>query len=173
MSTLIGLIFSSLAAGLIATFVMVLFQYLPLLWSGNYFDILGALGSWRTHVLDARARFIGAVLYFAGGIVFAFLYGVLVLGIRLNSEFLYGGYVISIPGLPTEVNFVYPLLGIAMGLGHGVIVALIMTVLISRHPLEYFHTRFILVVSQLIGHVVFGMVVMFFQSQFLQLLLDI
>ena len=173
MSTLIGLIFSSVAAGLIATFVMVLFQYLPLLWSGNYFDILGAIGSWRTQVLDARARFIGAVLYFLGGVAFAFLYGILVLGIRLNSEFLYNNYVISIPGLPVEVNLVYPVLGIAVGLGHGVFVALITTVLISRHPLEYFHTRFILIVSQLIGHIVFGMVVMFFQSQFLQLLLKL
>ena len=173
MSTVIALIFSSVAAGLIATFVMVLFQYLPLLWSGNYFDILGALGSWRTKVLDARSRLIGALLYFAGGMVFALLYGILVLGIRANSASLYGNYVVTIPGLPVEVNLVYPLLGIAMGLGHGVIVALVMTVLVSSHPIEYFHTRFILVISQLIGHVVFGMVVMFFQSQFLQLLLSI
>ena len=167
---IVALIASSVASGIIATFVMVFFQYLPLAWQGNYFDILGALGSARTRTLDARARFVGALLYSAGGILFAFIYGLLVLGIRPNREFLYLAPSLSLPGLPVEVNLIYPLLGMAVGLGHGVIVALLTTILITRHPLETFHTRFILIISQLIGHVVFGFVVMFFQSQFLRLL---
>lgn len=169
-----ALIASSVASGIIATFIMVFFQYLPLAWNGRYFDILGAIGAWRTQVLDARARFIGALIYFLGGIAFAFIYGLLVIGIRPNNEFLYlSAPHISLPGLPVDVNLIYPLMGIFVGLGHGVIVALFTTVLITRHPLKEFHTRFILIISQLIGHVAFGIVVMFFQSQFLQLLTDL
>ena len=173
LDTITALVSSSVAAGLIATLVMIFFQYLPLLWGGRYFDVLGAIGSWQTKVLDARARFIGALVYTGGGILFALLYGVLVLGVRLNNEFLYGPFVFQLPGSPIEVNLVYPILGIAVGLGHGVVVALFTTVLVTRHPLETFHTRLILIISQLIGHVAFGVVVMFFQSKFLQMMLPI
>ena len=76
-----------------------------------------------------------------------------------------------LPGLPTEINLVYPFLGAAIGLGHGILVAFfVVIIVIEHHPLEQYRARFILVISQLISHIVFGITVMFFQSQFLQLL---
>jgi hypothetical protein len=69
------LFLSSVAAGLIATFVMIFFLYLPLLWRGNYFDVLGALGSFLTKEVDGRSRLIGAIFYVLVGILFALFYG--------------------------------------------------------------------------------------------------
>jgi hypothetical protein len=166
-----ALILSSVAAGLIATGVMVAFLYLPLLWGGKYFDVMGAIGSAISGKLDARARFLGAMLYFLFGIVFALIYGWLALTVMQNLTASSLPRLV-IPGLLIEVNAIYPFLGLAIGLGHGILVALLATIVfIEHHPLEQFHTRYILVLSQLISHLAFGMVVMFFHSQFLQLLL--
>ena len=166
------LILSSVAAGIIATVIMMMFLYLPMLWNGNYYDVIGALGSARTGVLDGRSRFIGTVIYFLFGIVFAILYGWLALFMLQNSDAL--PQVSLAAGLPVDVNLIFPLFGLAVGLGHGIIAALIMTVLvIEHHPLERFRTRYILVISQIIGHLVFGFSVMFYHSQFLQLLLGL
>ena len=52
--------------------------------------------------------------------------------------------------------------------------ALLVTIIvIEHHLLERFRTRFILVISQLISHVVFGITMMFFHLQFLQLFLGV
>ncbi len=164
----IPLLLSSVAAGLIATAVMVFFLYLPLLWNGNYYDVLGALGSAITRKLDGRARFLGSLIYFGGGIFFAIFYGWVVLALMGVPQPV--PQIIVLSGLPTQINLFYPILGIALGLGHGILVAFILTiVVIEHHPLEQFRTRFILVISQIISHVAFGITVMFFQSQFLQL----
>lgn len=166
---MLSLILSSVAAGLIATSVMVAFLYLPLLWRGAYYDVLGALGSAVTGVLDSRSRFIGALIYYAGGQLFALLYGWAALALRGSRLPLPQWQVL--PNWPVEINLVYPALGALIGLGHGIVVALLVTIIvIEHHPLETFRTRYILVVSQLISHVVFGIVVMFFHSQFLALL---
>lgn len=165
----IPLLLSSIAAGLIATSVMVFFLYLPLTWQGNYYDVLGALGSAITRRVDAQARFLGALIYFAGGVFFAVFYGWAVLSLmRLNYPV---PQLNILPGFPVEINLFYPILGLALGLGHGILVAFILTiVVIEHHPLEQFRSRFILIISQLISHIAFGVTVMFFQSQFLQLL---
>ena len=164
----VPLLLSSIAAGLIATSVMVFFLYLPLVWRGNYYDVLGALGSALTHRIDAQARFLGALIYFGGGIFVAIFYGWVVLAL------MQGGFVPQLnvfEGLPTKINLVYPFLGAALGLGHGILVAFfVVIIVIEHHPLEQYRARFILVISQLISHIVFGVTVMFFQSQFLQLL---
>ena len=164
----VPLLLSSVAAGLIATSIMVFFLYLPLVWRGNYYDVLGALGSAITRRIDAQARFLGALIYFGGGIFVAIFYGWVVLAL------MRGGFVPQLnilPGLPTDINLVYPFLGAAIGLGHGILVAFfVVIIVIEHHPLEEYRARFILVVSQLISHIVFGITVMFFHSQFLQLL---
>ena len=164
----IPLLLSSVAAGLIATSIMVFFLYLPLAWQGNYYDVLGALGSAITRRIDAQARFLGALVYYGGGIFVSIFYGWVVLAL------IRGAFVPQLnilPGLPTEINLVYPFLGAAIGLGHGILVAFfVVIIVIEHHPLEQYRARFILVVSQLISHVVFGITVMFFHSQFLQLL---
>lgn len=165
----IPLLLSSVAAGLIATGVMVFFLYLPLVWRGNYYDVLGALGSALTRKLDAQARFLGGLIYFGGGIFIAIFYGWVVLAL-MGTRGVIPQFVIF-PGLPAQINLFYPLLGVAIGLGHGIIVAFfVVIIVIEHHPLEQFRTRFILVVSQIISHVAYGATVMLFHSQFLQLL---
>jgi hypothetical protein len=168
------LVLSSVAAGLIATFVMIFFLYLPLLWQGNYFDVLGALGSFITKEVDARSRLIGAIFYVIFGIIFAYLYGWIALFLLQTDPSLNFPRWTIFPNAPTEINLLFPVFGLAIGLGHGVIASLVLTVIvIEYHPLERFHDRYILVLSQLISHLVFGVTVMFFQSQFLQLLLGL
>ncbi len=169
----VGLTLSSVATGVIATTVMLIFLYLPLIWTGNHFDILAAIGSVVTKKVNARSRFLGGIIYFLFGILFSFLYGLLALSVLQNYEKVtFPGFVI--PGTPIEINLIFIIFGVAVGLGHGIVVALLATiVLIEHHPLEQFHTKFILVLSQLISHVAFGLSAMFFQSQFLQLFLAI
>ncbi len=164
------LILSSFASGLIATSIMVFFLYLPIVWNGDFYDVLGALGSTVTRSVDGQTRFIGGIIYFVGGLVFSVLYGWAVLAL-LRAESSFGiPQLIIFPGLPVEVNLFYPLIGAVFGLGHGVLVALLVTIIvIEHHPLERYRARFILVISQLISHIVFGITVMFFHSQFLQL----
>jgi hypothetical protein len=166
------LVLSSVAAGLIATFVMILFLYLPLLWRGSYFDVLGALGSFRSGHVDARSRLIGALVYTIAGVIFAYLYGWIALMLFQSNPALNFPSWALFPNSPTEINLLFPVFGLAIGFGHGIIASLLLTVIIIEyHPIEHFHTRYILVLSQIISHLVFGVTVMFFQSQFLQLLL--
>ena len=164
------LLLSSIASGLIATFIMIGFLYLPLVWGGDYYDVMGAIGSVMTGETNGRSRFIGGVIYVAVGVVIAMLYGWVALALIQNNASLPQFVVFS--GWPVTINLIYPLLGLAIGLGHGILVALLVTVVvIEHHPVERYRTRYILIVSQLIGHLVFGLSVMFFHSQFLQLLL--
>jgi hypothetical protein len=168
------LVLSSVAAGLIATFIMIIFLYLPLLWRGNYFDVLGALGSFRSGKVDGRARLIGAIIYTIAGIIFAYLYGWIALALLQADPGLNFPRWTLFPNAPTEINLLFPVFGLAIGLGHGIAASLLLTVIvIEYHPIEQFHSRYILVLSQIISHLVFGVTVMFFQSQFLQLLLGV
>lgn len=167
---MLSLLLSSIAAGLIATLVMLAILYLPLLWNGPVFDVLGAIGSYLTSALDARARFVGALAYFALGLVFALLYGWLTLSImQLEPGSL--PRLSAFAAAPVRIELIYPFLGVAVGLGHGVVAALLLGVLLEHHPLARFSSSYALVASFLLGHMVFGAVVMFFQHQFLQLLL--
>ena len=122
---------------------------------------MGALGSAITRHLDGRARFLGSLIYFGGGVFFAIFYGWVVLALMRVPQPV--PQIIVLSGLPTQINLFYPILGVALGLGHGILVAFIMTIIvIEHHPLEQFRTRFILVISQLISHIAFGITVMFF-----------
>lgn len=161
---------SSIASGLIATGVMVFFLYLPRLWNGNYYDVLGALGSAVTQTHDGRAYFVGSVLYFAGGIVFALLYGAVAASL-LTSGALDVPQLTVLPDFPIDINLFFPLIGVLLGLAHGIVVALLVTIVVEHHPLERYRIRLALALSQVIGHLAFGLTVMFFHSQFLQLLL--
>ena len=170
------LILSSIAAGLIATFVMMIFLYLPILWNGNFYDVLGAIGSLITKQVDARSRFIGGLIYIAFGIVFSVLYGLILLPIlqAVNAGNMEVPQLIIFSGMPVEINLFYVILGLIAGIGHGIIVSLFATIIIiEHHPLEQFRSRYILVLSQLISHIAFGATVMFFHSQFLQLLMNL
>ena len=165
------IVLSSIAAGLIATAVMLAVLYLPMLWGGQTFDVVRAIGSALSGKIDRRSSYIGAILYFGGGVIFALFYGWI-------ASLLLGSNGISAPsipldaGLPTEINLFFPLLGLILGLAHGGVIALFATILIiEHHPIEEFRTRYTLIVSTVFSHLVYGAVVMFFHHQFLQLLM--
>lgn len=163
------LILSTIAAGIIAVGLMMVFAYLPILWNGRYYDILGALGSVATRTVDARSRFLGGIIYTLIGLVFAFLYGVVALGL-LHTD-LPRPRIIWFSTPAVTVDLFFPIIGLAIGLVHGVLVAFwLVIVVIEHHPLEEFRKQYILILSQAITHAVFGVTVMFFHSQFLQLL---
>ena len=167
------LLLSALVAGPIATAVMLGVLYLPRLWGGTGFDVLGALGSAITKELDARARGIGAIMYFAGGVLFAFFYGWIAWMLLSSAE---GTRIPLVPlsvGPTDGVNLFYPLLGLHMGLAHGLIVFLFgAVVILEHHPIERFRTRYSLIASQIFSHLVYGAVVMFFLHLFLQMGMD-
>lgn len=160
------LLLSSVVSGLIATGVMIGFLYLPLLWRGVHYDTLGALGSILLDDVDARSRLVGAFLLVIGGVVFAFFYGWYTL-MFLDGPFPAPPYFVF-PGSPLETNLFYPLFGLIAGFCHGIFITLILTFVITdHHPLQSYRQAYPLILSFIIGHTVYGMTVMFFQSQFL------
>ncbi|NIV35484.1 MAG: hypothetical protein GWN58_40345, partial [Anaerolineae bacterium] len=50
-----ALVLSSVLSGLIATAVMLVFLYLPLLWRGAYYDTLGSIGAIYLRRVDDRS----------------------------------------------------------------------------------------------------------------------
>lgn len=163
-----ALLFSSIAAGLIATAVMMVFLYLPLLWGGAYYDTLGSIGAIYLRRVSDRGRLLGAISLFAGGVLFAVFYGAFVL-MFLVGPFPPPDYTVALG--PAEVNLFFPLLGLVGGFGQGLFVTLITSFWITdHHPLPEYRDTFTLILSFIVGHTVYGVVVMFFHSQFLALL---
>ena len=170
MSPFTSLVLSSVAAGLLATAVMLVFLYLPMFWRGVYYDTLGSIGAMFQTEVDARGRLAAALALGAGGVFFAFFYGAFAL-MFLIGPFPPPDYVIF-PGLPTDINLFFLLLGLVVGFGQGIYVSMIGAFAISDfHPRESFRDLYPLTLSFLVGHTVYGVVVMFFQHQLLQLLL--
>lgn len=167
-----ALVQSSVLTGLMATAVMVGFLYLPVLWNGLHYDTLGAIGSIWTRKADERAHLLGALVLFAGGVLFAAFYGAFVMMFMQGvGSFLAPRYVVA-QTAATDVDLFFPLLGLVGGFGQGVFMALITSFMVTDfHPLERFRDPLPLILSFLIGHTVFGVVVMFFQHQVLQLLI--
>ncbi len=164
-----ALLFSSIPSGLIATAVMVLFLYLPLLWGGAYYDTFGSLGALVLRRVSDRAQLLGSMMLFGGGVLFAVFYGALVL-MFIAGPFPPPDYTIRLG--PAEVNLFFPLLGLIAGFGQGIFLSLLTSFIVTdHHPVNEYRDTVNLIVSYLVGHTVFGVVVMFFQSQFLPLLL--
>jgi hypothetical protein len=162
------LLLSSIASGIIATVVMGAFLYLPVVWGGAAYDALGSLGAIFTGKLDSRSRFLGGVLMLVGGVVFALFYGWTILMLRGPLE--PPDYTI-LPGAPVPINLFFPLLGIVMGLAHGVFVSLLTAFVVADYqPGREHQEPFPVLLSFVAGHVAYGVVVMFFHSQFLPLL---
>ena len=165
-----ALLLSSIVAGVIATAVMIAFLYLPIFWRGAYYDTLGGLGAMFTRRVDDRSRLLGGAALIVGGVLFAVFYGAFVL-MFMRGPFPAPDYLI-LPGWPVELNLFFPLLGLVGGFGQGMFVSLIVTFFITDfHPLPQFRTPFTLITSFIVGHAVYGVVVVFFQHQLLQLLL--
>jgi hypothetical protein len=169
MSVASALFLSSILSGLVATAVMIFFLYLPLIWGGVYYDTLGAIGAIIYKKVDGRSRLLGAGLLMLGGVLFAFFYGWFALMFKQGS-FLIPDYTVVTS--PVTINLFYPLLGLVGGFGQGMFITLISTFIITDfHPVQGYREAFPLILSFIIGHTVYGVVVMFFQHQLLQLLL--
>jgi hypothetical protein len=170
---ILPLLLSTFAAGLIATAIMVFFLYLPRMWDGRTYDVMGALGSAITGREGPRARFMGSTTYFLVGILFALLYGWIVLALLDAPRSIDVPRWPALAGTPVEIDLLYPIFGALVGLVHGIVIALLVTVIvIEHHPLTKYRTRVGLIPSQVLAHIVYGATVMFFHHQFLQLLLS-
>lgn len=168
------LLLSSIAAGIIATGVMALVLYLPKAWGGTAFDAFGALGSAALRGDDDRKVIIGVLLYFAFGMLFALFYGWAALALLTLPDGAPIPQWRVWPAFPVPIDMIFPILGILMGLVHGVFVGFLLAIVaIEHHPIASYRSNYLLVPLQVLAHVVFGFTVMFFHSQFLQLLLGV
>lgn len=157
------ILISSIVSGIIGTLAMIAVLYLPALFGRKPYDTLGVLGSMITRQDNVRSRIIGVILLFLGGIAFAFFYGFFVL-MFVNGDFEVPEYIIG-AGTPFEMNLFYVIFGFVGGFCHGVFISLISTFVVTDlHPVERYRSVFPLIVSYMIGHSVFGIVVMVLQS---------
>ncbi len=157
---LFPLLFSSLIAGPLATLVMVTFQYLPRLWGGGHYDIINALGSAVTKDATKESARLGTYIHYGTGVLFAIFYGFIEWGpLSIQAELpqllILGG----------RVNLFDVTIGCAIGLGHGLFVAILLAiVVIEHHPVDRFRSDFYVIPSAVIGHVAYGGAVMFIHS---------
>ncbi|MCA9839563.1 MAG: hypothetical protein KC422_21825, partial [Trueperaceae bacterium] len=151
---MLALFLSSILSGAIATAVMIVFLYLPLLWGGLYYDTLGAVGSVFLRKIDNRSRFLGAIILFFGGIMVAFIYGWFAY-MFLNGTFGAPAYLIS--ESPVRIDLFYPVLGLVGGFGQGMFMALITGFIVTDfHPFEEYRQITPLLISFFVGHAVYG-----------------
>lgn len=163
------LFLSTVFSSLIAMAVMLFVLYAPRLVGRKSYDVLRALGSGLTGRVDGGSTALGGVVFTVGGIVFGFLYGLLVRAMMGTIEPI-ENYATGLEFLG-QVNFAYLFVGHWIGAGHGVALSLLLTVLvIEHHPVERFRGRMGLVPLVMISHIIYGGVVMFFHHQFLQVL---
>jgi hypothetical protein len=153
------MLLASLASGLMAVTLTLLFSYMPSFWRGSYYDILTSLGAALFKSTGRGSRLTVILFLFASGIVVAFFYA------WLTSMFLQG--IFPTPSAPLEAgrlgtfNLFYPLVGAVIGLGQGVLVSLLTTFFVtSRNVLESHRESVPLVASYLFGNTVYGAVVM-------------
>ena len=162
------LLLSSVLSGLVATGLMVVVLYLPALWNGLYYDTLGAIGSIWTRAVNDRARVLGMLALLVGGVAFAVFYGAFaMMFIEGRGGFQAPSYMVF-QNSPVPIDLFFPLLGLVGGFGHGIFMSLITSFIVTDfHPVEAFRQPLPLILSFLIGHSVFGVLVMFFHHQLL------
>lgn len=157
---------ASTVSGLVATGVMIGFLYLPIVWRGLYYDTLGALGGALLDRVNTGSRVLGAVLLLLGGVFFALFYGWYAL-MFISGPFPAPPYLLF-AGTPAQINLFFPLFGLVAGFCHGIFISLITTFVVTdHHPVESYRQVYPLVLSFIIGHTVYGAVVMTLQSQLL------
>jgi hypothetical protein len=169
METILPLTLSSILTGLLGTAVMLAFLQAPLLFGRPTYDPVGTLGALLMRRMDPQSRALGTLLIAVGGIAFAAWYGWIAL-MFMSGTFGAPDYRI-LPNFPTEIHLFYPLLGLVGGFAQGMFASLILAfVVVDFHPVQEQRDPFSLIQSFLVGNTVFGVVVMFFQHQLLQLL---
>lgn len=133
-------IFIIFSAGVISTFIMVIFLELVTRTKLANADMVRAIGSIITKDYD-KAFFPGLIIQFSFGIVFSFIYfGIL----------SYFTSVININGI---------MMGGLMGLFHGIVVGFVGVITVAEHhPLTKFkQAGFTVAIAHLFGHVVYGL----------------
>jgi hypothetical protein len=169
MDTILPLTLSSVLTGLLGTAVMLAFLQAPQLWGRPVYDAVGTLGALFTRRMDAQSRALGTLVIALGGIAFAAWYGWIAL-MFMSGIFVAPDYRI-LPNFPTEIHLFYPILGLVGGFAQGIFAALILAfVVVDFHPVKEQRDPFALIQSFLVGNTVFGVVVLFFHHQLLQLL---
>lgn len=155
------LLISSVVTSIVGSALMLGLLYLPRLWGAQIYSVLGALGSAATGRADDASRRLGFLLFYGGGLFFTLIYGL------IASTLLTAGADQGIMQpdrqweFPLPVDAVFPLIGAAIGMAHGGVVALLFTIVaVEHHPLERYRHDFSLVPPILYGHPVFGAVVM-------------
>jgi hypothetical protein len=168
---LTALLLSSLASGLMAVTVTLLFIYLPVFWRGTSYDILTSLSGTFSKQVTQGSRLIAALVLFIGGILLALFYA------WLTLQFIEGRFPTPNANLEPDsfgqFSLFYPLVGAVLGLGQGVLVSLLTTLRITTvHPLESYRESVPLVISYLMGNTLYGAVVITCHSLLLPLLLQ-
>jgi hypothetical protein len=160
------LLLSSLASGLITVSLVLLLTYLPVFWRGNYYDILTSLGGALFKRVTQGSRLSAALFLFATGILLALAYA------WFTLQFIQGWFPTPTASLDGGLTLFYPVVGAVLGLGQGVLVALLTTFAVTtRQSLESYREGAPLVQSYLVGNTLYGAVVMTCHSLLLPLLL--
>lgn len=129
---------SPLIGGIAGTAVMTCALLLPHWLGFGRVDVVRAVGALLTH--RAQNAFLpGLVLHITAGIIFAYIYKV----------------ILSLSFLPFNA-----LTGMMMGALHGVIIMLLVSIVImEHHPIAYYHTRGPMTgLAQLLAHILYGLV---------------
>jgi len=128
-----------LLGGLAGTLAMTLLLQIPK-WIGiGNIDIIRAVGALATRKQD-KAFFPGLIIHFGSGIIFAYVYVLL----------------LSLSHIPIN-----PLTGLFLGAVHGAIIMLLVSIMIlEHHPIAYYHERGPMTgFAQLLAHMIYGLVV--------------
>ena len=136
---LIQLIFVPLLAGLLGTVAMALLLQIPAWLGMPRIDLMRAMGSYITGDRE-RAFMPGLIIHFAVGIVFGYIYY----------------WAFRFTQIPLT-----PLHGLFAGAVHGTLVMLVVSIaILEHHPNQRYQRRGPLTgFAQLIGHVLYGLVV--------------
>lgn len=133
------ILLSPLLGGLLGTLTMTFFLLLPT-WLGlGHVDVVRAVGALITKKIH-KAFLPGLIIHFLSGIIFAYIYYLL----------------LSLSHIPFNA-----LTGLLMGTLHGVVVMLLVSIIImEHHPIAYYHTRGPMTgFAQLLAHMLYGLIV--------------
>lgn len=130
---------SPFLGGLLGTAIMTLSLLLPKWLGFGRVDVIRAVGALITRKVH-HAFLPGLILHFLSGIIFAYVYY----------------FILSLSHIPLNA-----LTGLMMGMLHGAIVMLLVSIMImEHHPIAYYHTRGPMTgCSQLLAHMLYGVIV--------------
>lgn len=134
-----NILIAPLIGGLAGTLAMTLLLEIPK-WIGiGNIDIVRAVGALATRKKD-RAFLPGLIIHFGAGIIFAYLYILL----------------LSLSHIPIN-----PLTGLFLGSLHGALIMILVSIMIlEHHPIAYYHERGPMTgFAQLLAHMVYGLIV--------------